>query len=62
MITAPSARNEITKQILSSRWENTPPDSPRQLDLHTINPESDVYALPSQDGEKEIHIKLSNFH
>lgn len=33
------------------RWENTPPDSPRgQLEAHAINPEIDVYALPSQEG------------
>lgn len=33
------------------RWENTPPDSPRQIDIQAINPEADVYAISSQDGE-----------
>lgn len=32
------------------RWENTPPDSPRQIDIQAINPEADVYAISSQDG------------
>ena len=34
----------------SFRWENTPPDSPRQLDMQAINPEADIYAVPSREG------------
>lgn len=32
------------------RWENTPPDSPRQHEIHVITPD-DVYAITSQEGE-----------
>lgn len=37
------------------RWENTPPDSPRQLDLQAINPEADVYAIPSQEENRYVY-------
>ncbi|XP_070504573.1 phosphatidylinositol 5-phosphate 4-kinase type-2 alpha [Chironomus tepperi] len=37
------------------RWENTPPDSPRQLDAHIINPDVDVYAIPSQEENQFIY-------
>lgn len=40
------------------RWENTPPDSPRQIDIQAINPEADVYAISSQDGKTNYQIQL----
>jgi len=49
-----AARHDFIQLIrrIAIRWgDNTPPDSPRQLELRTFNPEIDVYAIPSQDGE-----------
>jgi hypothetical protein len=43
--------------VLLNRWENTPPDSPRQLDLQTLNPEADVYAIASQEGESPNYLQ-----
>ena len=38
----------VTILIILNSWESTP-DSPRQID-QIINPESDVYAIPSHEG------------
>lgn len=49
---------DVTKvsNISPSRWENTPPDSPRQIDIQAINPEADVYAISSQDGRNSSNV------
>ena len=40
----------FTNFVILISWESTP-DSPRQID-QIINPESDVYAIPSLEGNK----------
>lgn len=37
------------------RWENTPPDSPRAAEAHGINPDIDVYAIPSQEENRYFY-------